>query len=180
MGDFNNWSNTNYWTNKAINAENDNRVQQNNNNIEQIAANQTIGQLRKENDFYKRLLKRSSAVIALNNEDYKKTYEAEQAEANFYKNLLSKPMAEIAEHDQNFKEMFDKQQELLATWMVNQRAMKEVAMALGKELGKTEDEVIELAKKATEDVLNGETKHGNNAEDMKFVKPYIEKIKIRK
>jgi hypothetical protein len=172
-------SNASYWTHKAIQTGDKARVQKNRNTIEGIANSQKIRELEKENDFYKRLLKRSSAVIALNSEDFKKTYTAEQAEAIFYKNLLSKPMAEIAEHDKNFKEMFDKQQEMLATWMINQRAMKEVAMILGKELGKTEDEVIKLAKQATKDVLNGETKHGNNAEDMKFVKPYIEKIKSK-
>ena len=89
-------SNASYWTHKTIQTGDEARVEKNKNTIEGIANSQNIIELEKENDFYKRLLKRSSAVIALNNEDFRKTYEAEQADTNFYKNLLSKPMAEIA------------------------------------------------------------------------------------
>lgn len=170
-------SNASYWTHKAIQTGDEASVQKNRNTIEGIANSQKIRELEKENDFYKRLLKRSSAVIALNNEDFRKTYEVEQAEANFYKNLLSKPMAEIAEHDKNFKKMFDKQQELLATWMVNQRAMKEVAMILSTELGKKNEEVMDLLKVAEKCVLNGNSNYGNNVNEVPFIKPYIDTIK---
>ncbi|MCA1859936.1 hypothetical protein LE191_07390 [Janthinobacterium sp. HSC-3S05] len=170
-------SNASYWTHKAIQTGDEARVQKNRNTIENIANSQKIRELEKENDFYKRLLKRSSAVIALNNEDFRKTYEAEQEEANFYKNLLSKPMAEIAEYDKNFKEMYDRQQELLALWMVGQRAMKEVAIKLGMELGKTKEQVLDLSKEAQRNVLENNTQHGNNVSDLIHAKSHINNLK---
>lgn len=100
-----------------------------------------------------------------------------QAEAEFYKNLLSKPMAEIAEHNNNFKTAYETQRELMASWIVSQKAFKEVAIDLGIESGKTKEEVIEMAKEAKGDVLNNETEHGNNADTEKFLDPYIQILK---
>ena len=51
--------------------------------------------------------------------------------ANELEALLSKPMAEIAAKNGRFRETYDKQQEMLASWIVSQRAFKELAMKYG-------------------------------------------------
>lgn len=106
-----------------------------------------------------------------------------EAEAEFYKNLLSKPMAEIAQYNGHFKDTYNKQQELLASWMVSQKAFKEAAIKYGIESGSTKEEIVENAlTEGKEKVLNNETEYGNNAEDSSIIEPYIEilKAKLRK
>ena len=55
-------------------------------------------------------------------------------ENEFLKALLARPMAEIAAVNNSFKETYEKQQETLGTWMVSQRAFKEIAIQLGLDL----------------------------------------------
>lgn len=102
-----------------------------------------------------------------------------EAEAEFYKKLLSKPMAEIAQYNGDFKAAYETQRELLAGWIVNQKAFKEAAIDLGMQAGKTKEEVMDLAIEAKESVLNNTTNHGNNAEDMEFLNPYVEILKAK-
>lgn len=97
-----------------------------------------------------------------------KRLEEVKAENQFYKDLLSKPMSEIAAANSNFKATYDKQQELLASWMVSQRAFKEVAIDLGIEVGKTKEDVIALAQEAKEAVIDNNTKHGNDLDTLKI------------
>ena len=63
-------------------------------------------------------------------------------EAEYYQKLLTKPMAEIAQANRSFKEAYEAQMELLADWMVSQKAFKELAIQFGIEKGLTPDEVI--------------------------------------
>lgn len=102
-----------------------------------------------------------------------------EAEAEFYKKLLSKPMAEIAQYNGDFKAAYEAQREMMANWIVSQKAFKEAATDLGIQAGKTKEDVIELGKQAKEDVLNNTTKHGNNAEDLDFLNPYVEILKAK-
>ncbi|VDD85045.1 unnamed protein product [Enterobius vermicularis] len=82
-------------------------------------------------------------------------------ENNEYKALLSKPFAEIAAKDGRFKENYEKQQELLAAWIVSQRAFKEVAMKYGKLAGKTPEEIQAEGMAAKETILEGQSEFGN-------------------
>ena len=82
-------------------------------------------------------------------DSYQKQVEIE----NYYKDLLSKPMAEIAAQHGGFKAAYEKQQEMLASWIVSQRAFKEIAMKYGKMVGKTPEEVIEEVKDVKPEVV---------------------------
>ena len=56
--------------------------------------------------------------------------EFQRNRANELEALLAKPMAEIAAKNGRFRETYDKQQEMLADWIVSQRAFKELAMSM--------------------------------------------------
>ena len=97
----------------------------------------------------------------------------------FYKNLLSKPMHEIADADENFKNTYLVQQELLADWMVSQRAFKELAIDFGIKLGIKKEHILEAGYQNEEKVLNNETEHGNNVSDGVFMNTYAERLKMK-
>ena len=84
----------------------------------------------------------------------------------FYKNLLAKPMHEIADSNESFRNTYELQQQLLADWMVSQRAFKELAIDLGLQLGKTKEDILEQGVANKEKVLNNQTDHKNNVEDL--------------
>ena len=100
-------------------------------------------------------------------------------EINFYKNLLSKPMIEIANNNKNFKETYTLQQELLADWMVSQKAFKELAIDFGIQLGKSKEDVVAQGFSNESKVLNNKTKYGNDAKDSSIIEPHIEKLKSK-
>ncbi len=87
------------------------------------------------------------------------------AQIRNYKALLSKPMEEIAAANGDFKATFEKQQEIIADWIVSQKAFRELAYEFGEKLGLSQDEVREMVPEKKKAVLNNETKHGNNAQD---------------
>ncbi|EGY66264.1 MULTISPECIES: hypothetical protein [Ralstonia] len=103
--------------------------------------------------------------------------EYERKRANEYKALLSKPFAEIAAKDGRFKENYEKQQELLAAWIVSQRAFKEVAMKYGQAMGKSSEEVLSEFQAAKETVLNDQSNFGNTVDETekKAYKRYLDK-----
>ena len=92
-------------------------------------------------------------------------------EAEYYQKLLTKPMAEIAQANRSFKETYEKQMELLADWMVSQKAFKELAIQFGIEKGLTSDEVVEMGKNKKMDVLENkhEEQHNTNVSDSLFL-----------
>lgn len=98
-------------------------------------------------------------------------------EVEFYKNLLAKPMAEIASQNESFKETYRIERELLASWMVSQKAFKELAVDLGIQLGKSKEEIVKEGLENKFKVLNNQTKHGFNAEDSSIITPHIETLK---
>ena len=97
----------------------------------------------------------------------------------YYKKLLAKPMVEIAQENKNFKETYEAQMELLADWMVSQKAFKELAIQFGIEKGLTPNEVIEMGKNKEIDVLenNHDVSHNTNVGDSVYIGPRVEKLK---
>lgn len=83
---------------------------------------------------------------------------------DYYRQLLSKPMEEIAAANDDFKATFEKQQEIIADWIVSQKAFRELAYEFGEKLGLSQDEIVEHVREAKKDVLTNNTKHSNNAE----------------
>ena len=100
-------------------------------------------------------------------------------EAEYYKKLLAKPMAEIAQANRSFKETYEKQMELLADWMVSQKAFKELAIQFGIEKGLTSDEVIKMGLDKKIDVLENrhDVSHNTNVGDSVYIGPRVEKLK---
>ena len=99
----------------------------------------------------------------------------------YYNRLLAKPMAEIAAENRKFKETYEAQMELLANWMVSQKAFKELAIQFGIEKGLTLDEVIEMGKNKKIDVLenNHHVSHNTNVGDSVYIGPRVEKLKSK-
>ena len=72
----------------------------------------------------------------------------------------------------------DALKELLANWMVSQRAFKETAIDYGMALGKTKDEIVQFVlTDVKKKVLYDQTIYENNASDMENVRPYIQILK---
>jgi hypothetical protein len=88
-----------------------------------------------------------------------------QQENEAYKNLLSRPMKEIAEISGDFKKTYDMQQQLLAEWIMGQKAYRETAMQLGMALDMTPEQVQKVAAPNYTAVLENRTQHGNNADE---------------
>lgn len=181
MSDFLNQQN-NYWQNEANSKANDLIHKSNeahNANMAQIeaekkakAATDEVAQYENEVDYFVDLGEKILIKLKATEEQLAKT----QNELNFYKNLLSKPFAEIALHHEGFRSSYEAQRELIASWIVSQKAFKEVAIDLGKNFGKEAEEIIELAKEARINVLENKTVHNNDAKDIDFLLPYIDSI----
>ncbi|MHA6860384.1 hypothetical protein [Ralstonia pseudosolanacearum] len=86
-------------------------------------------------------------------------------EAEKYKDLLSRPMHVIAEQSGAFKETYEKQQEMLADWIVSQRAFRELAMKYGKLVGKTPEEIKAEGMAAKEIILQGQSQFDNDVNE---------------
>ncbi len=80
-----------------------------------------------------------------------------------FKKLLSRPMKEIAEVSGDFKKTYEEQQMALAGWIMKQKAYRETAIQLGMELGKTSDQVRDMAIGNVDPVLENRTKFDNDA-----------------
>lgn len=85
--------------------------------------------------------------------------------AEEYEELLAKPMAAIAAKDGRFRETYEKQQELLADWIVSQRAFKEMAMKYGALAGKTPEQINAEGMAAKEIIIEGQSQFGNNVNE---------------
>ena len=97
----------------------------------------------------------------------------------YYSKLLAKPMAEIAQANRSFKETYEAQMDLLAEWMVSQKAFKELAIQFGIEKGLTSDEVIKMGLDKKIDVLENrhDVSHNTNVGDSVYIGPRVEKLK---
>ncbi len=96
-----------------------------------------------------------------------------------YQNLLSRPFQEIAAQNGNFKETYEAQMELMADWMVSQKAFKELAIEFGFNAhGYTPEQVIEMGYDKDIDVLEdkNDPSHGTNAGNGSTIGPRKEKL----
>ncbi|MHC3434935.1 hypothetical protein G7048_06050 [Diaphorobacter sp. HDW4B] len=84
-------------------------------------------------------------------------------QANEFRSLLSRPMKEIADMSGDFKKAYEVQQQMLAEWIMGQKAYKETAMQLGMEVGKSSEEIQQLATQNANAVLENRTEHGNDS-----------------
>ena len=102
-------------------------------------------------------------------------------EAEYYKKLLTKPMAEIAKANRSFKETYEAQMELLADWMVSQKAFKELAIQFGVEKGLTPDEIRDMGIKKESDVLlnNNNPSHKTNSSDLTTMQEEVNRLKLK-
>ncbi len=86
-----------------------------------------------------------------------------QEENKMFRELLSRPMREIAEVSGDFRKAYFEQQQLLAEWIMGQKAYKETAMQLGMALEMTPDQVQSVAAPNYTAVLENRTQHSNNS-----------------
>ncbi len=102
-------------------------------------------------------------------------------EAEYYQKLLTKPMAEIAKANRSFKETYEAQMELLADWMVSQKAFKELAIQFGVEKGLTPDEIRDMGIKKESDVLlnNNNPSHKTNSSDLTTMQEEVNRLKLK-
>ena len=80
-----------------------------------------------------------------------------------YEELLSRPMKEIAKVNSDFKKTYEQEQNVLAQWILGQRAYKETAIQLGMSLDMTAEQVQKMAAPNFTAVLENRTQHGNDA-----------------
>ena len=102
-------------------------------------------------------------------------------EAEYYQKLLTKPMAEIAQANRSFKKTYEAQMELLADWMVSQKAFKELAIQFGIEKGLTPDEIRDMGIKKEFDVLlnNNNPSHKTNSSDLTTMQEEVDRLKLK-
>lgn len=101
---------------------------------------------------------------------------AANQEASAYKELLSRPMREIAGVSGDFKKAYEMQQQLLAEWIMGQKAYRETAMQLGIKLEMTPEQVQKAAAPNFTAVLENRTQHGNDAKDIPLLAQHAEAI----
>jgi hypothetical protein len=99
-----------------------------------------------------------------------------EQENEFYKNLLSRPMQEIASQNGDFKKTYDEQQQLLAEWILGQKAFRETSKILSSKLGQSEGEFAELQKFSINAVLQNNTQFGNDASTNPVLNHHAEQI----
>ncbi|AJZ74983.1 hypothetical protein SG18_25960 [Pandoraea apista] len=104
-------------------------------------------------------------------------YERLKEKIDFYEELLAGPLNVIADAIPKFKETYRKEQLLLSSWILSQKAFKETAMKYGQIAGKTKDEIYAEGIAAEEDVLNGTTKFGNNIETSQLANEYKDELR---
>jgi len=104
-----------------------------------------------------------SQILKLRAEKAEQATQVAQQEVESYKQLLASPLHEIAKANGSFKQTYDAQQQLLAEWIMGQKAFKETAMQLGIQVGKTPEEIQQIATQNANAVLENRTEHGNNS-----------------
>ena len=97
-----------------------------------------------------------------------------EEEVDEYRKLLCKPMLEIANQNRNFKATYEAQMQIMAEWMVSQKAFKELAIQFGFENGLNKDQVIQMGKDKKYDVFNNRNnpEHNSNASDGNIIEKY--------
>ncbi len=87
-----------------------------------------------------------------------------------YEKLLTQPLNVIAQHNTTFSQNYREEKELLANWMVSQKAMRELAIQAGLALGLTKEDVSQLGLVSKINVLlnKNDPSIGNNATEKFF------------
>lgn len=119
-----------------------------------------------------KLRKATDEIIALKNRNQE------------LENLLSRPLKQIAQEHPEFKDNYEAvinaykeaQDEILADWVLSQKAYKETAMLLGFQVGKAPEEVVKMADQQRDTVLNNQSEHGNNASTSPLLSRHAEAI----
>ena len=177
MSDYNNTNN--YYYQESQRQRQDNRQKQaeidklNQSNAEKEAQAKRLAQEKEEAEARAKRIANSSntahAIAVQNGEIAKQNADIAikyVKEAAYYKQLLSKPMEEIAAQNGDFKATFEKQQEIIADWIVSQKAFRELAYEFGEKLGLSQDQVREMVPEKKKAVLTDNTRFNNNATDM--------------
>lgn len=73
----------------------------------------------------------------------------------FYRNLLSKPMEEIAAYSLDFAKRYRMQQQILSSWVLSQKALKDLSYDLGFTLGFTEQKVDAIYLERVDEIASG-------------------------
>lgn len=120
-----------------------------------------VGSLAAKVRYLERQLERAKVDAAAAQTDTQKY----KQEAEAFRGLLSKPMKEIADMSGDFKKTYEIQQQMLAEWIMGQKAYRETAMQLGAALDMTPEQVQKVAAPNFAAVLENRTKFGNNAND---------------
>jgi predicted nuclease with TOPRIM domain len=94
-------------------------------------------------------------------------------EVEIYRQLLCKPLSAIAENNDNFKKNYEEQMQIMADWMVSQKAFKELAIEFGLEKGLKLEGIIQMGNKKELDVLNDkhDPSHNTNVGDSTIIGP---------
>ena len=176
MSDYNNTNN--YYYQESQRQRQDNRQKQaeidklNQSNAEKEAQAKRLAQEKEEAEARAKRIANSSntahAIAVQNGEIAKQNADIAikyVKEAAYYKQLLSKPMEEIAAQNGDFKATFEKQQEIIADWIVSQKAFRELAIDLGEEFGVSKETMREKYSEKIKAVLTDSTKHGNDASE---------------
>ncbi len=177
MSDYNNTNN--YYYQESQRQRQDNRQKQaeidklNQSNAEKEAQAKRLAQEKEEAEARAKRIANSSntahAIAVQNGEIAKQNADIAikyVKEAAYYKQLLSKPMEEIAAQNGDFKATFEKQQEIIADWIVSQKAFRELAYEFGEKLGLSQEQVREMVPEKKKAVLTDNTRFNNNATDM--------------
>ena len=87
-------------------------------------------------------------------------------------------MLEIAQQYGNFKQTYEKQMEIMADWMVSQKAFKELAIEFGFDDGLQPEEVIQMGADKKIDVLEDkhDESHNTNVGDSTIINPHRDKL----
>lgn len=109
-------------------------------------------------------------------EHAQQTVNAYKQQANAYRHLLSRPMKEIADMNGDFKKTYELQQQMLAEWIMGQKAYRETAMQLGAALGMTPEQVQKVAAPNYTAVLENRTQHGNDGSASPTLAQYADTI----
>lgn len=91
-----------------------------------------------------------------------------ERDKEYYSSLLSKPMLEIAEKNRDFKKTYEKQQAILAQFIIENQAIKELAQSYGLELGKSDEDFDQELDEAKEAVESGNSKFNNNVDPQRL------------
>ncbi len=76
-----------------------------------------------------------------------------ESENQAIKEILARPLQEIIQENADLKIKVKEKDQLLAMWLLRQRAMKKVALEFAKKSGKGNEEVVSLARQMARLIL---------------------------